>query len=100
MGILGVFRRKTKELTEDKTDLELIAECEIEIYNEKIENGRVSTIKMRYLRDKYGTTRANRAMWRLQKVMIKKDNSLSQLAIKFLGDFVESRYTNTRSNNE
>jgi len=100
MGIFSVFRRKTKELTEDKTNLELIEECEIEIYNEKVEHGRVSTMKMRYLRDKYGTTRANRAMWRLQKAMIKKDDKLSQIAMKVLGNFLETRMERKYSDDE
>ena len=43
-------------------------DCEIELNCHKTENsGRVSTVFMRYLRDKYGENTANRALKRAQK---------------------------------
>lgn len=67
MGIFGLFKRKTKEITEQKTNGELDLECELIIYNEKKSNGRISTNTMKQLREIYGTRRADRAMWRQQK---------------------------------
>ena len=67
MGIFGVFKRKKKEITEDKTQAELDLECELIIYNEKKNNGRVSKNTMQQLRETYGSRRADRAMWRQQK---------------------------------
>ncbi len=67
MGIFGVFKRKTKEITEQKTQAELDLEFELIIYNEKKSNGRVSKNTMNQLRETYGTRRADRAMWRQQK---------------------------------
>ena len=43
-------------------------DCEIELNCHKTENsGRVSTVFMRYLRDKYGESTADRALKRAQK---------------------------------
>ena len=43
-------------------------DCEVELNCHKTENsGRVSTVFMRYLRDKYGENTANRALKRAQK---------------------------------
>jgi len=43
-------------------------DCEIELICHKAENsGRVSTVFMRYLRDKYGENTADRALKRAQK---------------------------------
>jgi len=43
-------------------------DCEIELNCHKTENsGRVSTVFMRYLRDKYGANTADRALKRAQK---------------------------------
>ena len=43
-------------------------DCEIELNCHKTENsGRVSTVFMRYLRDKYGENTANRTLKRAQK---------------------------------
>lgn len=42
-------------------------ECEEVIINDKERFGRVSTVRMRYLREKHGHTIANRALARIQK---------------------------------
>ena len=70
---MGVLKRKKENLTENKTKTELCIECESIIEEEKKENGQVSIMTMRFLREKYGTDRANRAMWRQQKKTIQKD---------------------------
>lgn len=56
----GEFR---DNLSKYRTDLE----CEEAIIADKERFGRVSTIKMRYLREKYGYNVANRALARIQK---------------------------------
>ena len=61
-------------ITENKTPTELCLECELIIREEKKEYGRVSIMTMRFLREKFGNDRANRAMWRQQKKIIQKDN--------------------------
>lgn len=52
-----------QKLSECQADLE----CEEDIIKDKELFGRVSTIRMRYLRGKYGHTIANRALARVQK---------------------------------
>ena len=73
MSVIGVLKRKKENLTENKTKTELCIECEKIIADEKKEYGRVSIMTMRFLREKYGDDRANRAMWRQQKKTIQKD---------------------------
>lgn len=51
------------KLSECQADLE----CEEVIIKDKERFGRVSTIRMRYLREKYGHEIANRALSRMQK---------------------------------
>ena len=70
MSVIGVLKRNT---TQTKTKTELCIECEKIIADEKKEYGRVSIMTMRFLREKYGDDRANRAMWRQQKKTIQKD---------------------------
>ena len=70
MSVIGVLKRNT---TQTKTKTELCIECESIIEEEKKENGQVSIMTMRFLREKYGNDRANRAMWRQQKKTIQKD---------------------------
>ena len=41
-------------ITENKTQTELCIECESIIQDEKRENGKVSIMTMRFLREKYG----------------------------------------------
>ena len=50
-------------LSECQADLE----CEEAIIKDKERFGRVSTIRMRYLREKYGSAMTNRALTRIQK---------------------------------
>lgn len=61
----GVVNQK---LTQYQADLE----CEEAIINDKERFGRVSTIKMRYLREKYGRSMADRALARIQKRFMNK----------------------------
>ena len=69
----------------DTSEYSLDDQCEIEILNEKSQQGRVSTITMKHLRQKYGKKRANRAMYRLQKkIKIKQPGILSELVSSFL----------------
>ena len=63
---MGVFWNRDVEV-EGKTKTELCIECESIIQDEKKEYGRVSKMTMRFLREKYGDDRANRAMYRQQK---------------------------------
>lgn len=51
------------KISECQADLE----CEEAIIKDKERFGRVSTIRMRYLREKYGHNIANRALGRVQK---------------------------------
>lgn len=67
MTVIGLFNRSKEMITENKTPTELCLECESIIQYEKLENGRVSKMTMRMLREKYGDKRANRAMYRQQK---------------------------------
>ena len=60
----------------DTSEYSLDDQCEIEILNEKSQQGRVSTITMKHLRQKYGKKRANRAMYRLQKKMKVKSKGI------------------------
>jgi hypothetical protein len=69
----------------DTSEFSLDNHCELEILNEKQQQGRVSTVTMKYLRKKYGKNRANRAMYRLQKkIKIKQPGILSELVSSFL----------------
>jgi len=86
MSILGLFKRKTKEITEQKTNGELDLECELIIYNEKKSNGRISTNTMKQLREIYGTRRADRAMWRQQK---EKHNDESNPIIELVSNVLQ-----------
>ena len=74
MGIIGMFNRNKQMITENKTPTELCIECEKIIEDEKKEYGYVSKMTMRFLREKYGNDRADRAMYRQQKKIIQKDN--------------------------
>ena len=56
------------KLSECQADLE----CEEAIIKDKERFGRVSTIKMRYLREKYGRNMADRALARIQKRFMNK----------------------------
>lgn len=56
------------KLSECQADLE----CEEAIIKDKERFGRVSTIKMRYLREKYGRDMADRALARIQKRFMSK----------------------------
>lgn len=56
------------KLSECQADLE----CEEAIINDKEHFGRVSTIQMRYLREKYGREIANRTLSRIQKRVSKR----------------------------
>lgn len=58
------------KLSECQADLE----CEEAIIKDKERFGRVSTIRMRYLREKYGSEIANRALTRIQKRYQNKTN--------------------------
>ena len=65
----GSFDDETKQkLREYQADLE----CEEAIIKDKERYGRVSTIRMRYLREKYGHTMADRALARAQKRFMSK----------------------------
>lgn len=75
MGIIGLFNRKRIEIEEGKTETELDIECELKIMEEKEQYGRVSTMTMRLLRERYGTSRADRAMYRQQKRKIRKSKN-------------------------
>jgi len=57
-----------KKLRDYQADLE----CEAAISKDKERFGRVSTIRMRYLREKYGHTIADRALARIQKRFMNK----------------------------
>ena len=71
--------------TIDTSEYSLDDQCEIEILNEKQQQGRVSTVTMKHLRKKYGKNRANRAMYRLQKkIKTRKPGILSELVSSFL----------------
>ena len=75
-------------MTETKTKTELCLECESIIEDEKKEYGSVSIMTMRFLREKYGDDRANRAMWRQQKKKIIESNEpslIDELASVLLG---------------
>ena len=95
MSVIGVLKRKKENLTENKTKTELCIECESIIEDEKKEYGQVSIMTMRFLREKYGTDRANRAMWRQQKKTIEKQddeepNELISLLSNLLKDKKQS----------
>ena len=66
-------------ITENKTKTELCLECESIIQDEKREYGRVSIMTMRFLREKYGRDRANRAMYRQQKKKIIQSHTTSMI---------------------
>ena len=69
----------------DTSEFSLDNHCELEILNEKQQQGRVSTVTMKPLRKKYGKKRANRVMYRLQKkIKIKQPGILSELVSSFL----------------
>ena len=100
MGIFGLFKRKTKEITENKTQAELDLECELIIYNEKLEYGRVSKNTMNQLRELYGMRRADRAMWRQQKDKVqKKDSSAIDILSSLAKALIDKRSNNTNNNN-
>jgi len=58
---------KTGNLPEDEGKEPKEIECEREIRAERDQYDFVSTIFMRYLRERYGHDIANRALWRSQK---------------------------------
>ena len=95
-GCNWAFQKKvSRMITENKTPTELCIECESIIEEEKKENGQVSIMTMRFLREKYGTDRANRAMWRQQKKTIEKQddeepNELISLLSNLLKDKKQS----------
>ena len=95
MGIIGVFNRNKEMITENKTPTELCMECEKIIEDEKKEYGYVSKMTMRFLREKYGTDRADRAMYRQQKKNPKKiksnEPSLIDELSKILYDLVKDK---------
>ena len=65
----GSFNDETNQkLREYQADLE----CEEVIIKDKEQFGRVSTIRMRYLREKYGRIVADRALARIQKRFVNK----------------------------
>ena len=70
-----MFNRNKQMIVENKTPTELCIECEKIIEDEKKEYGYVSKMTMRFLREKYGTDRADRAMYRQQKKNPKKIKS-------------------------
>ena len=80
-------------ITENKTPTELCIECESIIEDEKKEYGRVSIMTMRMLREKFGTDRANRAMWRQQKKekVITKEESVIDEISSVLSDLVKNK---------
>lgn len=82
---MSIFRKK-EMITQEKTETELCIECEKIIEDEKKEYGRVSNMTMRFLREKYGHERANKAMWRQQKKKPRKNqlDTLIELASNFL----------------
>ena len=90
---MGVLKRKKENLTENKTKTELCIECESIIEDEKKENGQVSIMTMRFLREKYGNDRANRAMWRQQKkkIEITKEESVIDELSSVLFDLVKNK---------
>ena len=75
MGIIGLFNRKRQEIEEGKTETELDIECESQIAEEREQYGRVSTMTMRLLRERYGSKRADRAMYRQQKRKVVKNTN-------------------------
>ncbi|MDC0212015.1 hypothetical protein OAK30_06125 [Candidatus Nitrosopelagicus sp.] len=93
MGVIGLFKRSQQMITENKTPSELCIECESIIEDEKKENGQVSIMTMRFLREKYGTDRANRAMWRQQKkkIEITKEESVIDEISSVLSDLVKNK---------
>ena len=64
-------------------------DCEIELNCHKTENsGRVSTVFMRYLRDKYGESTADRALKRAQKREQRaRGEDMSTISTKMAGVF-------------
>jgi hypothetical protein len=93
MSVIGLFKRSQQMITENKTPTELCIECESIIEDEKKENGQVSIMTMRMLREKYGTDRANRAMWRQQKkkIEITKEESMIDELSSVLSDLVKNK---------
>jgi len=75
---MSVFWNRDVEV-DGKTKTELCIECESVIQDEKKEYGRVSKMTMRFLREKYGDDRANRAMYRQQKKKNIKSNTESMI---------------------
>jgi len=75
-SLLNIFNEK---IVESKSNTELDIECELIIAEEKQENGRVSTLTMRLLREKYGSHRADRAMFRQQKKRTGKNKNMDLL---------------------
>lgn len=57
------LNKKQEKLSKMKDEIE----CENTILEEKQRFGRVRTSVMRYMREKYGYTVANRVMWRIDK---------------------------------
>ena len=72
-------RKKNRIMVYKKTSTELCLECESIIQDEKKENGRISKMTMRMLREKYGKDRANRAMYRQQKKKIVGSRTVSMI---------------------
>ena len=93
MSVIGLFKRSQQMITENKTPTELCIECESIIEDEKKEYGRVSIMTMRMLREKFGTDRANRAMWRQQKkeTVMKKEESVIDEISSVLSDLVKNK---------
>jgi len=93
MSVMGVLKRKKENLTENKTKTELCLECESIIEEEKKEYGQVSIMTMRFLREKYGTDRANRAMYRQQKkkIVITKEESMIDEISSVLSGLVKNK---------
>lgn len=93
MSVIGLFKRSQQMITENKTPTELCIECESIIEDEKKEYGRVSIMTMRMLREKFGTDRANRAMWRQQKkeTVMKKEESVIDEISSVLSDLVKDK---------
>ena len=92
MTELDMFESITRAVhgvTDDIDSLDNL--CEQEIFEEKQVNGRVSTITMKYLRNKYGKKIANHAMYRLQKKLRPVSNRTSSLLGSITGVFLKSK---------
>jgi len=88
-----MLKRSQEIITENKTPTELCIECESIIEEEKKENGQVSKMTMRFLREKYGNDRANRAMYRQQKkkIVITKEESMIDEISSVLSGLVKNK---------